>query len=220
MLCVICAPCGLAWFYWTKKRNVEARREGLWTFIKWPTRLQTCQPEAQNWVSCLMWGLQTCADSWPSVNNATVTRAWTGSPHTLCFPWAPDESTPTQDAASALLIETFIWSSEGAVNYLSQVLLFHDTRQETSHCKFSFKCTFKFICMCDLIICSECDDFTNDKFSLPVSFKTPVKSYIILLHLLCAHVSHVTGWAAGCQAVIGVAYSRMAALLGSGSETK
>ncbi len=42
-----------------------------------------CQPEAQNWVSCLMGGLQTCADSWPSVNNAAVSRTWPDSPHTL-----------------------------------------------------------------------------------------------------------------------------------------
>lgn len=99
MLCVLCAPCCLAQFYWNerereKEKNAKAEREGLWTFIKWPTRLQTCHPEAQNWVNCLMWGLQTCADSWPSVNNAAVSRTWPGSPHTLSFPWDLDESTP------------------------------------------------------------------------------------------------------------------------------
>lgn len=44
---VLCAPCGLSLLYWTRKKNVEAMRESSWTFIKWPTRLQTTQPQAQ-----------------------------------------------------------------------------------------------------------------------------------------------------------------------------
>lgn len=51
MLCGLCAPRGLALFYWNKiKRGEKAKKskgEGLRPFIKWPTRLQARQPEVQ-----------------------------------------------------------------------------------------------------------------------------------------------------------------------------
>ena len=147
MPCGLYAPCGLALFYENRKK-AESKREGLWTFIKWPTRLQTCQLEAQNWVSCLMWALQMCADSWPSVNNAAVSRTWPESPHTLSFPWAWDES--TQDVASALFIKIFICSSKETLNYLSIPL--DCCAFMASDRKFTFQCSLTFSCICNFIM--------------------------------------------------------------------
>ena len=70
-----------------------------------------CSDTKQNWVSFLIWGLWICADSWPFVNNAAVSRIWPGSPHILPFPWALNESTKTQ--------ETSICSLEETINYPS-----------------------------------------------------------------------------------------------------
>lgn len=150
-LCIICSLWSGSVLLEQEKKE-ESKREGLWTFIKWPTRLQTCQSEAQNWVSCLMLALQTCADSWPSVNNAAVSRTWPGSPHTLSFPWALGESTPQHNTRSCLC--STHWNIhlllEGnhqlSLNFIP-LLCFHGTRQEVLHFKFTFSCSFKFSCI-------------------------------------------------------------------------
>lgn len=156
-----------------------------------------------------MWALQTCADSWPSVNNAAVSRTWPGSPRTLSFPWARDESTPTKDAASAFFIKIWICSSKETLNYLSTLL----------HCSAPMLPDRKLTSVAYGILsyCDSANDKLNNSIDLSVLVHWLHKPFL-LVYLLCIHGRHSSDCDAPCcGTVISSVHSRLAAPVGPGS---